>query len=268
MPKGAWDCHVHAIGPVDRFPLAPDRGYTPADVPVEEYVALMDRLGIARAVLVQPSIYGTDNRAMVDALVRYPTRFRGVAVVDGHIDDAGLDALHACGVRGVRANLLNPGGISLDDAIALAPRLAARAWHLQVQIDVSSFDAWNVLLGLPLPVVVDHLGCMAASKGPGTPGFRTLIGHVRAGRCYVKLSGAYRVTEWTATRYADATALARALVRANPRQLVWGSDWPHTDVRRDMPNDGDLLNLLAEWIPDAGLRRAVLVDTPDALYGA
>ena len=267
VPAGAWDTHIHAIGAPHRFPLSPDRGYTPAQVPIEAYLELMDRLGIARAVLVQPSIYGTDNRAMVDALARYPQRFRGVAVVAASVDDAALDALHAHGVRGVRANLLNRGGISLADAAALAPRLAARGWHLQLQIDVSTFDAFDALPRLPLPVVIDHFGYMPAAKGPNEPGFRRLLSLLAGRKCYVKLSSPNRLTPWRTEGYGAVTALARALVAANPERLLWASDWPHTDLRQDMPDDGELLGLLGEWVPDAAQRRAILVDNPAGLYG-
>ena len=268
LPTGAWDTHIHAIGAFERFPLAVERSYTPAPVPIEAYVDLMDAVGIARAVLVQPSIYGTDNGAMVDALGRYPDRFRGVAVVAGDVPDATLDALDAAGVRGVRANLLNRGGISLAEATALAPRLAARGWHLQLQIDVSAFDGFALLERLPVQLVIDHFGYMPPGKGADEPGFRRLLRLVESGRCFVKLSAAYRLTPWRRDGYGTVTALAHALVAANPHRLLWGSDWPHTDVRRDMPNDGDLLDLLAQWLPDADLRRTVLVDNPQSLYAA
>jgi len=268
VPPRAWDAHIHAIGAPERFPLAADRSYTPAIVGIERYVALMDRLGIAHAVLVQPSIYGSDNRAMVDALTRFPGRFRGVAVVPAGVDDAELDALHVAGVRGVRANLLNRGGISLGDAAALAPRLAARGWHLQLQIDVSTFEAFDVLVRLPVPIVIDHFGYMAAHRGASEPGFARLLALVAGGRCHVKLSAPYRLAAWKRDGYGAVGALARALVGANPERLLWGSDWPHTDVREDMPDDGELLNLLAEWIPDPAVRRAVLVDNPRSLYAA
>jgi 2-pyrone-4,6-dicarboxylate lactonase len=268
VPPGAWDTHIHAIGAPERFPLAANRSYTPAQVPIEAYVALMDRLGIAHAVLVQPSIYGTDNRAMVDALSRYPERFRGVAVVDPGIADRELTALHDAGVRGVRANLLNRGGISFADACTLAGRFADLGWHLQLQIDVSTFDRFDAVAELPVDVVIDHMGYMSADKGAANPGFLRLLKLVEAGRCWVKLSAPYRMTDWPRFGYGAVAPLARALVRANPQRMLWGSDWPHTDLRAGMPNDGDLLDQLGVWIEDDAVREAILVTNPASLYGA
>jgi 2-pyrone-4,6-dicarboxylate lactonase len=268
VPPGAWDTHIHAIGAVDRFPLAANRSYTPAQIPIEAYVALMGRLGIAHAVLVQPSIYGTDNRAMVDALSRYPERFRGVAVVDPGIADRELTALHDAGVRGVRANLLNRGGISFADACTLAGRFADLGWHLQLQIDVSTFDRFDAVAELPVDVVIDHMGYMSADKGAANPGFLRLLKLVEAGRCWVKLSAPYRMTDWPRFGYGAVAPLARALVRANPQRMLWGSDWPHTDLRAGMPNDGDLLDQLGVWIEDDAVREAILVTNPASLYGA
>ena len=267
VPRGAWDTHIHAIGAVERFPLAADRSYTPAQVPIEAYVALMDRLGLAHAVLVQPSVYGTDNRVMVDALSRYPERFRGVAVVDPGIADRDMRALHDAGVRGVRANLLNRGGISFTDACTLAGRFADLGWHLQLQIDASTFDAFDAVARLPVDVVIDHMGYMPADKGPSNPGFARLLELVEAGRCWVKLSAPYRMTDWQRDGYGAVTPLARALVRANPQRMLWGSDWPHTDLRAAMPNDGDLLDLLHVWVDDDAVRDAILTTNPARLYG-
>jgi len=268
VPHGAWDTHIHAIGAPDRFALARERSYTPAIVPIDAYVQLMDALGLARAVLVQPSIYGTDNAAMVDALQRFPARFRGVAVVAADVTDAALDTLHGAGVRGVRANLLNRGGISLADALALVPRLASRGWHLQLQIDVSTFDAFDVLARLSVPLVIDHVGYMAADKGPRNPGFRRLVSLVEAGRCFVKLSAPYRLVDWRRNGFGAVGTLARTLIDANADRILWGSDWPHTDLRHDMPDDGELLGLLARWAPAEAVRRRVLVDNPALLYGS
>jgi 2-pyrone-4,6-dicarboxylate lactonase len=268
VPAGAWDTHIHAIGPAERFPLAAVRSYTPAQVPIDAYVALMDRLGIAHAVLVQPSIYGRDNRAMLDALSRYPARFRGVAVVDPAIDDRALQVLDNAGVRGVRANLLNPGGLSLAGACALAGRLAALGWHLQIQLDASTFDAFDALEALPVDIVIDHMGYMPADLGVANAGFRRLVKLVEAGRCWVKLSAPYRLVDAQRRGYDAVAPLAQALVRANPQRVLWGSDWPHTDLRRAMPNDADLLDLLGIWVGDTAMRNAILVANPAALYGA
>jgi len=267
VPAGAWDAHIHAIGAVERFPLAHDRSYTPAIAPIGSYVALMDELGLAHAVLVQPSIYGTDNRALLDALARHPSRFRGVAVVAVDATDRDLAALHAAGVRGIRANLLNRGGISLDDARSLAHRFAHLGWHLQLQIDSSTFDRFDVVATLPVDVVVDHFGYMPAAKGPDEPGFRRLLRLVESGRCWVKLSAAYRLTSWRARGYGAVAPLARALIAANPSRMLWGTDWPHTDLREDMPDDGELLDLLAEWVADEAVRNDILVRNPAMLYG-
>jgi len=266
VPAGAWDTHIHAIGAVGRFPLAQDRSYTPAFVPIDNYVALMDELGLAHAALVQPSIYGTDNRALVDALARHPSRFRGVAVVARDATDRELATLHAAGVRGIRANLLNRGGISLDDAHALAQRFAAFGWHLQLQVDVSTFDRFDDVASLPVEVVVDHLGYMPPEKGPDEPGFRRLLRLVESGRCWVKLSAAYRLTPWRSRGYGAVAPLARALIAANPSRMLWGSDWPHTDLREDMPDDGELLDLLATWAADEDVRNDILVRNPKSLY--
>jgi len=267
VPAGAWDAHIHAIGAVERFPLAQDRSYTPAFVPIERYVALMDELGLRRAVLVQPSIYGTDNRALLDALARHPTRFRGVAVVARDASDRELADLHAAGVRGIRANLLNRGGISLDDALALARRFAELGWHLQLQIDVSTFDRFDDVASFPVDVVVDHFGYMPAGRGPDEPGFRRLLRLVESGRCWVKLSAAYRLTPWRTRGYGAVAPLARALIAANPARMLWGSDWPHTDLREDMPDDGELIDLLGTWADDEGVRNGILVRNPATLYG-
>ena len=266
VPAGAWDTHVHAIGRFDRFPLSPRRGYTPAAVPIDDYVTLMDRLGLARAVLVQPSIYAADNRAMLDALARFPERFRGIAVVTATIGDGELRALHDAGVRGVRANLLNPGGISFDDATTLTRRFADLGWHLQLQIDVSTFERFDDAARLPVPVVVDHLGYMPASRGHSDPGFQRLLRWVATGRCWVKLSAPYRLTDRQGARYDAVAPLARALVRANPERMLWASDWPHTDLCRDMPDDGELLDVLADWVVDRATRDAILARNPVALY--
>jgi predicted TIM-barrel fold metal-dependent hydrolase len=266
VPPGAWDTHVHAIGAAERFPLLPDRSYTPAQVPIENYVALMDRLGIAHAVLVQPSIYGLDNSAMCDALTRYPQRFRGVAVVAPSIEDSALRELHDAGVRGIRANLLNRGGISFTAARKLAARIGGLGWHLQFQLDVSAFDEFDAIRTLPVKVVIDHMGHLPAAKGVDDPGFRSLLRLVGEGRCWVKLSAPYNLSKSSGATYEQVRPLAQALVAANPERVLWGSDWPHTNLYTAMPNDGDLLNLLGEWTGSTAITTRVLAQNPLSLY--
>ncbi|MFN7751693.1 MAG: amidohydrolase family protein [Pseudomonadota bacterium] len=267
LPPGSCDCHAHVFGPADRFPYAPTRAYTPVDTPTPMYVAQLRALGCERAVLVQPSCYGTDNTAMLDALRSGSFPFRGVAVISGHEPDEELEAMHAAGVRGIRLNLYTRGALlSLDDAQRLAARVRPFGWHLQIYASLSTLSDLDGLLDrLDRPVVIDHLGHPDVAAGPQAPGFRALLRALADGRCWVKLSGAYRLTQ-RHPRYPEALPFARALVAANPERLVWGSDWPHTNFAGPMPNDAELADLLCEWAPDDTVRHRILVDNPARLY--
>jgi 2-pyrone-4,6-dicarboxylate lactonase len=267
LPAGTWDTHVHVIGTAERYPLAPDRSYTPAPCDFEQYLAFMDVVGIQHAVLVQPSIYGFDNSAMLDTLARYPERLRGIAVLPPDIDDRVLTDMHRLGVRGIRANLLNKGGIGIADAISLTQRVTKLGWHLQVQIDVSVFAEFDSLRSADSEIVIDHMGYMPAGKGVKEPGFQRLLRWLEDGLCWVKLSAPYRLSRQHAMPYADTLPLVHALVSANPDRVLWATDWPHTDLREFMPNDGDLVSLIGEWLPNDELRRRVLTTNPARLYG-
>jgi 2-pyrone-4,6-dicarboxylate lactonase len=267
VPSTACDSHHHVFGPSARFPFAEPRSYTPPDCSFEQREALHAALGVGRSVIVQPSVYGSDNRAMLAAMARStPGRIRGIAVVDPDISDAALDQLHRAGVRGVRVNILFKGGTRAEDARAIAERIKPWGWHVQFLVDVSTFAGLASFLGsFPVDVVVDHMGHFDAGKGTADPGFRTLLGLLDTGRCWVKLSAPYRLSR-APFPYADVTPIAEALVRANPERLVWGSDWPHPGISVPMPDDGAMLDLLGEWIPDAATRDAILRDNPAALY--
>lgn len=271
MPPGATDCHAHVFGPADRYGYVPERNYTPPDATVAAYRSLHATLGIERGVLVQPSVYGTDNEAMLDALASLRGAgldYRGVAVVDGGVADAELDRLSAAGVCGVRMNLLFGGGVGWSAARGMARRLAERGWHLQCLIDVSQYEDLEARLAqIPVPVVIDHMGHVAADRALSTPGFQVLLRQVGSGKCWIKLSGSYRITRQSTPPYTDVTPIAEALIRANPERMVWGSDWPHPHIAIPMPNDGDLLDMLPIWAPEAELRRRILVDNPARLYG-
>lgn len=271
LPAGACDTHAHVFGPACHYPYAPNRTYTPPDAPVGAYLHLHRRLGIARGVLIQPSVYGTDNSLQLDALAYLRAQglaYRGVAVVDADVSEAELDRLQAGGHCGVRMNLLFKGGIAWRDVAALAERLAGRGWHLQFLIDVSTFEDLEARVrALPVPVVIDHMGHMPCYKGLADPGFQALLNLLRDGQAWVKLSGAYRMTAQQHPPYDDVAPFAQALIEANAGRCVWGSDWPHPHFSIPMPNDGDLIDLLARWAPDETVRNRILVDNPAALYG-
>lgn len=284
LPPGACDCHVHVTGDPARFPMAPNRVYTPPPATPAMLLRLQRALGLERVVLVQPSFYGTDNAALVDALKMLgPGRARGVAVVDPAASDAALDRLNAAGVRGVRLNL-ETGGL-VDEATARTRLKAAiaqcrpRGWHIQLYTRPITIAALaDDLAAAGLKLVFDHFAGGEAALGPAQPGFDTVLALVRAGNAYVKLSAAYRTSKLPPP-YADVRPLTEALVAANRERMLWGSDWPHTDATRlpgraatditpDLPiDDGLVLNQLARWVPDEATRRVILTDNPARLYG-
>jgi predicted TIM-barrel fold metal-dependent hydrolase len=272
-PPQACDTHAHVFGPATLFPYADDRSYTPPDAPLEKYLRMLDTVGFARGVLVQGSAHGRDNAAMLDALARHPDRLRGVAVADADVTPAELRRWHAGGVRGLRFNhffrggsLHYRGGVPLDAAKALAPVMAELGWHLQLWIDVKDLpETIPVLKAIGRPVVIDHMGRTDAGAGTATPGFRSLLRLVGDGGCWVKVSGAHRLSQ-RAPDYPDARPFHEALVRANPDHLVWGSDWPHPRIEGEMPDAGRLFELFQQWTPDEATRRRILVDNPARLY--
>lgn len=267
MPRGACDTHAHVIGTPDRYPFVADRSYTPPPASAEDYLAMHQALGIERGVLVQVSVHGTDNRLMEETLRRYPDRLRGVAVVAPDIADAELDRLADAGVRGVRFNELFGGGIGLEPMEALAKRIVRLGWHIQLLIDARRLPALSARLQrLPVPFVIDHMGCMPTALGLDSPGFRAMAGLLAEADCWIKISGANRISS-EPVPYRDTIPFARALVATRPDRLVWGSDWPHVAIPGPMANDGDLLDLLAEWAPDEAVRNRILVDNPARLYG-
>ena len=270
MPIGAIDCHAHVFGPLNKYDYTSNRSYTPPDAPVGAYLHMHNQLDIAQGVLVQPSVYGTDNSLQSDTLNylrKLGKNYKGIAVVDANISDEALDELALSGHVGVRMNLLFKGGIEWDDVCHLAERLAKRNWHLQFLIDIANFEGFaEKIRQLPVPVVIDHMGHMDTSKGIENSAFQDLLRLLKEGRVWVKLSGAYRTSTVATTPFTDVTAFAQALVVANAKQCVWGSDWPHPHFDKAMPNTTDLLNELAQWVPDETLRNQILVDNPKRLY--
>jgi 2-pyrone-4,6-dicarboxylate lactonase len=267
-PAGACDAHCHVFGPADRFPFSPSRSYTPPDAGVDDLARLHDRLGLARAVLVQASCHGTDNAALLDALRRYPGRYAGVAMIDDATTDAELDDLHAAGVRGTRVNFVAHlgGAPDADTFERTVARVAPRGWHIVLHFDAVDLPRYGDLLArLPCPFVIDHMARVDATGGLDQAPFRALLDLLADDRCWVKISGAERLTAAGPPPYDDVVPYARALIAAAPDRILWGTDWPHPNVRH-MPDDGDLVDLLADFAPDEATRNRILVDNPARLY--
>jgi len=261
---------MHICGPLSRYDYSPQRIYTPPDALLPDYLHLTQTLGIDRVVFVQPSIYGTDNSAMLDAMENCPIENRGIAVLDASVSDDHLQELNRLGVRGVRFNLVDvqdkTSKLPVEPIRELAARIEDLGWHIEFLIHVDDCPNLEQLVeGLPVDVVVGHLGYFRPHRGVDDEGFQALLRLMRGRRFWAKLTGPYRVSA-EALPYANVNAFAALLVQEAPERVIWGSDWPHVMVKGNMPNDGDLVDLLFDWIPDAGLRQKILVDNAADLY--
>ena len=266
-PPGACDAHCHVFGPGARFPYAATRSYTPPDAPKEQLAALHKHLGFTRAVLVQASCHGTDNSALVDALEWSQGAWRGVCMVGKNVSDDELKQLNAAGVRGTRFNFVAHlgGAPDLEIIEAVVARVAPLGWHLQVHLDAAGIGKYrDFLLNLGIPFIIDHMGRVVAKNGLGQEPFKLLLDLMKHERVWVKVSGSERVSS-TGKPYTDAMPYARALVAAAPERVLWGTDYPHPNVK-EMPNDGEQVDLFAQTIEDDALRRRILVDNPTRLY--
>ena len=269
LPPGACDAHVHVFGPRQRFPFAEGRSYTPSDAPKELLFRLHERLGIQHCVIVQPACHGTDNSVTVDAIAATGGSYKGVALVPLTASDTELRRLNAAGLCGARFHYMThlARGPGIDEVISFGRRLADIGWHLQIHMEAALIaDLAPALKRSPVPVVIDHMGRSDARAGTATPGFESLLRFVGAGGCWVKLSGAHRISR-AAPDYPDAKSFHEALVAENPDRLVWGGDWPHPRMEEEMPDVGHLLDLFTGWTPDAAIRRRILVTNPQRLYG-
>src|ERR1700761_3839861 len=283
VPAGACDCHTHIHADPEKFPFFAGRVYTPELASPEEMSALHKALHLERVVIVTPSVYGPNNAATLFGMKARGANARGVAVIDDKTSEADLDALQAAGFRGIRLNLAT-GGVS-DPNVARArfsaavERMKARGWHVQLYTTLPMISAIkDQVLASPVPAVFDHFGGAVAASGVDQPGFADLLELVKAGKAYVKISGAYRASK-LGPDYPDAAPLAKALIAANSDRIIWGTDWPHpdsvtppgkqiTDVQPLFQiDDGRLFNQLPVWAPDAAVRKKILVDNPVRLYG-
>ncbi|WP_172122075.1 amidohydrolase family protein [Devosia sp. 919] len=271
LPKNSCDCHVHVFGPAERYPYQTKRAYTPHDCTPDMLFDLHDALGIQRAVIVQASVHGTDNTAILDAVALAPQRLRAVASVSPEVSDRELARLHEGGVRAIRVNMVDKGGMpfkSLDELEAMADRIADMGWHIELLAHVEEVEELPELASrLSVPISVGHFGYTKAALTVAHPGYDRFLGLVREGRCWVKLTAPYRISDEGGVPYSDVRPFADALVRAAPERLIWGSDWPHVMQVKPMPHDAHLLDLLGDWVTDPSIRRMLFVDNPSALYG-
>jgi 2-pyrone-4,6-dicarboxylate lactonase len=268
LPPGATDAHCHIFGPGDVFPYAPDRSYTPPDSGIDDFEALQAQLGLTHAVFVQASCHGTDNAAMLDALRRGQGRYTGVAMIDESFTDSQIRELHDAGVRATRFNFVAHlgGAPELDVFWRIVERVAGYGWHIVLHFDAKDLPTYAELLDrMPVPYVIDHMARVDASAGLDQAPFQALLGLMADERCWVKISGAERLTADGPPPYDDVVPFARALIDAAPDRVLWGTDWPHPNVRH-MPDDGDLVDLLADYAPDEATLRRILVDNPRRLY--
>jgi 2-pyrone-4,6-dicarboxylate lactonase len=276
-PPGSVDAHCHVFGPGDRFPYAPERKYTPCDASKEQLFALRDYLGFARNVIVQATCHGSDNRALVDALESSGGMARGVATVSREITDADLERLHQAGVRGTRFNFVRrlvdftPREVLME----IAARVAPLGWHVVVYFEARDLpELWDFFTTLPTTVVVDHMGRPDVSQPVNGPEFERFVRLMREHEnVWSKVSCPERLTvsgppalDGERHPYRDVVPFAQRLVETFPDRVLWGTDWPHPNLKDHMPDDG----LLVDFIPDIArtpeVQRRLLVDNPMRLY--
>jgi 2-pyrone-4,6-dicarboxylate lactonase len=270
LPKNSTDCHLHICGPEKTYPYIPERIYTPPDALLPSYLNLMKTLGLERAVLVQPSVYGTDNRLLLDTLKTDTSQFRGVAVVDESVSELEIEKMHHAGVRGLRCNIVdlanNKGVLPFKTLNLLAEKIKTFGWHIELLMHVNEFpDLAQSFKNFSVPIVLGHFGYQKTTIDIKDQGFQNLLALMRDEKAWVKLTGLYRISA-SGYPFADVEQFARQLIAANPNQILWGSDWPHVMVKNKMPNDTDMLNIIGSWIDNQELRQKLFVTNPQSLY--
>jgi predicted TIM-barrel fold metal-dependent hydrolase len=261
LPPGTVDSHFHAFK--DGLPWSMPRSYTPPVSTIAEWLAVADALGIAYGVLVQASVTGFDNSMLLDAITVAPDRLRGIAVVRPDVTTAELKRLHGLGIRGIRCNTRNLGGMSFEDAIGLARKIAPLGWSIQFQLLAEQLETLaDVIPTMPdLPVVIDHFGFTDPRQPDVAQRLQRLLD---TGDTYVKISGAYRLSP--VRPFAPVAPIATALVASHPENLIWGSDWPHTELWENVPDDADILDATETWLGSGSVRERIFSETPRRLF--
>lgn len=270
VPAGAVDAHCHVFGPAARFPFAPERKYTPCDASREQLFALRDFLGFERNVIVQATCHGADNRAMADACIASNGKARGVATVRRTITDDELEALHAAGVRGVRFNFLKRlvDFTPKEELMEIAGRIAPLGWHVVVYFEAQDLpELWDFFTALPTSVIVDHMGRPDVTQPVDGPQFGQFLRLMREHpNVWSKVSCPERLSKSGPPGYEDVVPFARRIVENFPDRVLWGTDWPHPNLKGHMPDDGGLVNIIPRIASNPELQRKLLVDNPMRLY--
>ena len=268
-PPLACDAHCHVFGPAAKFPYAADAPYWPPDSPLEELQRLHRTLGIERAVIVHASCHGADMRVTLDAIARSGGKYRGTAIIDASYTEKHFQEMHEGGIRGVRFNFVRHLGGRPDMAFfdRTVARLKEMGWHLILHLDSTDLAEFRKKFeAIPVPMVIDHMGRVKAADGLEQEPFKVLLSFMKSETFWVKVCGAERVSS-KGPPFEDALPFARALIEAAPDRILWGTDWPHPNVGKHMPNDGDLVDLFARMAPEPDLQRRILVENPARLYG-
>jgi len=269
LPPGACDAHCHVFGPAHKFPYAADRSYTPPDAPVENLRKLHAKLGISRAVIVHASCHGTEMGVTLDAIASSRDTYRGVACVADEVTDRELQRLHDGGIRGIRFNFVKHlGGVpDLGVFHKMLARIKPMGWHVVLHFDAEDILTQQDLLArIEIPFIIDHMGRVKAAEGLQQRPFQLLLDLYRNNPlAWIKVCGSERVSVGKRP-FRDAVPFARALIAVDSGRILWGTDWPHPNITKDMPNDGELVDLFAEICPDALVRQQILVENPTRMY--
>jgi 2-pyrone-4,6-dicarboxylate lactonase len=271
MPKGACDSHFHVYGPPNIFPFTDKRRYTPPAAPVEHYLQVADVLGLERGVMVQPNVHGFDTAITIDAVEKSGGRLFGMIRADPKLSAEQYRALHAKGVRGIRFNIAHHLGDVFDEDgyFRIVAKVEPLGWPIDLHLDADQLEARIPMIRKTnLPVIIDHMARVKAELGPLDPYAKVLIDLAGEKNVYMKLSGANRIMARGAS-FGQVVPIAQALIAKAPDRMIWGTDWPHSDVFEPgkMPNDGDLVDMLLDYAPDETVRRKILVDNPANLFG-
>jgi predicted TIM-barrel fold metal-dependent hydrolase len=268
-PAGACDAHCHIFGPGDKYPYAADRSYTPPDAPLARFKELQRILGLDRAVLVNASCHGSDNTVIVDAIAQSGGKYRGVANSDDSFTEHDFEKLHLAGFRGVRFNFVKHlGGMpDMGEFQRTLARIKPFGWHIDLHFDAGDLLEHDALIkSLSVPFIIDHMGRVPTKNGLQQDPFKQLLHLARSNeKCWIKISGSERISS-EGPPFTDAVPFAQALIAAAPDRMLWGTDWPHPNIAKHMPNDGDLIDLIPLMMPDADMQRQILVDNPHRLY--